>query len=79
VLLLIRFSESQFPQQCCNKREPFVDESFDLINTKRSKENEARTHTAGIAIGKLKLLINIFPFKLVLFHDDDESKHLAYF
>jgi len=79
VLLLIRFSESQFPQQCCNKREPFVDESFDLINTNRSKENEAGTHTAGIAIGKLKLLINIFPFKLVLFHDDDESKHLAYF
>ena len=80
MLLLIRFSESQFPQQCCNKREPFVDESFDLINTKRSKRSKREhTHTAGIAIGKLKLLINIFPFKLVLFHDDDESKHLAYF
>ena len=44
VLLLIRFSESQFPQQCCNKREPFVDESFDLINTKRSKRSK-REHT----------------------------------
>ena len=66
----------------CNKREPLCcDESFDLINT----ENEAQTttmsmeHTAGIAKGKLKLLINIFPFKLVLFDDDDDSKHLAYF
>ena len=38
VLLLIRFSESQFPQQCRNKREPFVDESFDLINTHTQQE-----------------------------------------
>ena len=55
----------------CNKREPFCsDESFDLINT----ENEAQTttmsmeHTAGIAKGKLKLLINIFPFKFFFQH-----------
>ena len=63
------------------KENPFVDESFDLINTKRSKENEAgtHTHTAGIAIGKLKLLINIFPFKLVVFETDVKDKHLAYF
>ena len=65
------------------KENPFVDESFDLIQT----QNEAKddddeveyTHAAGIAIGKLKLLINIFPFKLVVLRIYVKGKHLAYF
>ena len=65
------------------KENPFVDESFDLIKRKneaKDDDNEVEyTHAAGIAIGKLKLLINIFPFKLVVLRNDVKSKHLAYF
>ena len=65
------------------KENPFVDESFDLIKRKNEAEDDDNeveyTHAAGIAIGKLKLLINIFPFKLVVLRNDVKSKHLAYF
>ena len=66
----------------CNKREPFCcDESFDLINTENEAQTKTRSmeHKAGIDKGKLRLLINIFPFKLDVFETDVKDKHLAYF